>query len=155
MDPTQYPTKVKAIWETASRLLVTVVNEGLVKICYVPAETDNGLQIKIEARDELEEKTQHFVLVKARKRIGYDENSSKPVLPLSPQDLQMPVVMVNTKTHTCDQLVLSDPGTLFNMMFPWLGLDIACKSQIIMELNSSARFQGRGLIPIRSLAKTD
>ncbi|KAL8783529.1 MAG: hypothetical protein Q9213_004575 [Squamulea squamosa] len=144
MNPTDNSTKVRALWETTSRLLATVVNEGLVKVCVAPAEANNGLQIQIEARDELElqQKSQHLIRVRIYNGIRYDEKSAKPYLPLSPQDLQMPVT-ANANSHICDELVHPDPGALFNIIFPWLGFDIACKSQIIMELNSSARFQAQ------------
>ncbi|KAL8821976.1 MAG: hypothetical protein Q9223_000056 [Gallowayella weberi] len=147
MNPTDNPTKVKARWETTSRLLATVVNEDLVKACIVPVETDNSLQIRLEARDELEVQAQHFVLIRVHKGFRYDERSAKPSLPLSPEDLQMPVT-VNAKIHTRNQLVHTDPGVLFDIIFPWLGFDIAYKSQIIKELNSSARFQGNGLLKV-------
>ncbi|KAL8775645.1 MAG: hypothetical protein Q9209_000141 [Squamulea sp. 1 TL-2023] len=140
MSTTDDSTKVKALCETTSRLLATVVNEGLVEVSIASVEAYDGLQIRIEARDELEQKTEHLILVRVRKGIRYEEKSDKPSLPLSPQDLQMPVT-VNAKTHNCNELVHPDPGILFDTTFPWLGFDIACKSQIIMELNSSARFQ--------------
>ncbi|KAL8803044.1 MAG: hypothetical protein Q9182_003414 [Xanthomendoza sp. 2 TL-2023] len=93
------PTKVKACWETTSRLLANVVNEGLVKACIVPVETDNSLQIRIEARDESKAQAQHFILVRVHNGCKYDERTllaQAPLQTIQPEalsDVQKPKVV--------------------------------------------------------------
>ncbi|KAL8785633.1 MAG: hypothetical protein Q9195_008553 [Heterodermia aff. obscurata] len=135
-------SRAKAHWETTSRLLATLINEGLVKFDTTLREPDNSLHVRISPRDDSEGYDQRCIFVRARREPGYDALKAKLSCPLSPEELQLPLVWNTTGDPVSNQLANSDPETLFEAIFPWLGYESACKAQIIKELRSSARFQG-------------
>ena len=135
--------KAQSLWETTSRLLATLINEGLVKVSITHANTDKDPHLRIEARDGLEENAQHSILVKSHEGISCDGKMAKPSLPLLPEDLLLPMVVETQDADIRKQSIDLDPGMLFELVFSWLGYDSACKPQIVAELRSSARFQGK------------
>ena len=134
--------RAKAHWETTSRLLATLINEGLVNFDTTRGELENDLHVRISPRDEIEGYDHHSLLVRVRRESGDNALGAKVSRPLSPEDLQLPLVLNTTGGPVYNQLANSDPETLFEAIFPWLGYGSTCKAQIIKELRSSASFQG-------------
>ena len=147
--------RAKAHWETFSRLLTTLINEGLVNFDITLGDTDNDLRVRISPCNDSEENNHQGVLIRVRKESGYDAPMAQLSCPISPEELQSPLV-VNTKdAPACNELANSEPETLFEAVFPWLGHEYSCKAQIIKELSSSARFQGKCFVQRISLPKSD
>ena len=134
--------RAKAHWETTSRLLATLINEGLVNFDTTRGELENDLHVRISPRDEIEGYDHHSLLVRVRRESGDNALEAQVSRSLSPEDLQLPLVLNTTGGPVYNQLANSDPETLFESIFPWLGYGSTCKAQIIKELRSSASFQG-------------
>lgn len=149
--------RTKAHWETTSRLLATLINEGLVNFDTTLGDTDNDLHVRISPRDDAGGYDQRCIFIRVRKESGYDALKAKLSCPLSPEELQLPLVLSTTckRAPAYNQLANADPETLFEAIFPWLGYDSACKAQIIKELKSSARFQGTCICSVARLVKSD
>ena len=141
--------KTRSLWETSSRLLATLANEGLVRISVSHTDPDSSVNFKIEAPDThigTGENALQFLLVGVHDRVCSPGKSTDPLLPLSPVDLQPPIVAKLRSTHhlrLCSDL---EPAALFEMIFPWLDSASEAKTQILRELESSARFQRKRLI---------
>ena len=145
----------KAHWETTSRLLATLINEGLVNFDTTVGDTGNDIHIRISPRDDSEADDQHCIFMRLRNESGYDALKSKLSCPLSPEELQLPLMLKTAGAPTYNQLENSDPETLFAAIFPWLGYEPGCKAQIIRELNSSANFQGTCFCSVARMIKLD
>ena len=136
--------KTQSLWETSSRLLATLVNEGLVKISLSRTDPDSSLNFKIEARNGhvgTEDDALQFLLAGVHQRACSEETLADPLLPLSPVELQPPIVAKLRGTH--DPLPYTDlePAALFEMISPWLDSSREAKTQILGELETSAKFQ--------------
>lgn len=142
-----YSIEDQAKWETSSRLLATLINEGLVEISVACGSKKDHLSLRIAPRDDFINQSSGSMLVGFHEEIHNVERSIMSILPISPDDLAPPLTWepANASHHT--QGVSMDPGTLFDLIFPWLGCDDTCKPQIIAELSCSAKFQSRGEIP--------
>jgi len=134
----------QAMWETSSRLLATLINEGLVQISVICGSMKDNLRLRIAPRDEFDNRFSGSMLVGLHERTQNVEKSIMSMLPISPDDLALPLTWEPANASHQTQGVSTDPGTLFDLIFPWLGYDSACKPQIVAELSCSAKFQSRG-----------
>lgn len=131
------------MWETSSRLLATLINEGLVQISVAYGSKEGDLGLRIAPRDEFVDQFSGSLLVGLHMRTQNVERSIMSMLPISPDDLALPLTWEPANASHQTQGVSTDPGTLFDLIFPWLGYDSACKPQIVAELSCSANFQSR------------
>ena len=141
--------KSQSLWETSSRLLATLVNEGLVRISVSCTDPDRGLNFKIEARDGhvgTEDDALQFLLVGVHERACSGEEFTDPLLPLSPVDLQPPVVAKLRGTHDPMPCADVEPAALFEMIFLWLDSASEAKTEILRELETSAKFQRKSVL---------
>ena len=131
----------QASFETTSRLLSALVNEGLVRAT-VTFTGPTGFGLQIEGPGPVRNGSDLTVWVGLAEDASY--NSVTMTLPslLHPDDLRLPVVIV----QSCSQGRLTQlevgPGALFDRMYPWFGQDESARMTIINELDSSARNQG-------------
>lgn len=140
------------MWQTSSRLLATLINEGLVKISVTCGSKKDDLRLRIAPRDEFNNQVSASILVRLHEKTHYVERSTMSILPLSPDDLALPITWEPANASHQTIGVSTEPGMLFDLIFPWLGYDSGCKPQIVAELSSSAKFQSREHIQyLRSL----
>lgn len=150
--------KTQSRWETSSRLLATLVNEGLVKISLSRRDPDSHLYFKIEACEvqvEIEGNALRFLLVGVHERVWSEEKPTDALLPLSPVDLQPPVLAQMRSTSDPKPCTGLGPAALFEMICPWLDSAGEVKTQILRELETSARFQRKRLIWTQMIRPTE
>lgn len=128
-------------WETTSRLLATLMNEGLVKLSFPVFRTDRGLQLLLNPCAGTGQWTQISTTFRTDEEGRLDEELTGTLLPMSPNDLQQPVVLETRDKDRQDRWINPDAETLFEVLFQSFGYDSQSKAQICEELSSSARFQ--------------
>lgn len=131
------------MWETSSRLLATLINEGLVQISSTSGSNEDDLCLRIAPRDDCITHSSGSMLVRLHKETQDVEIPIMSMLPISPDDLMLPLTWEPANASHQTRSVSTDPGILFDLIFPWLGYDGACKPQITAELSCSAKFQSR------------
>lgn len=134
------------MWETSSRLLATLINEGLVAISVTCGSKEDSLRLRIAPRDEFNNQVSGFILVRLHEKTHMMESPIMSILPISPDDLALPLTWEPANASHLTIGVSTDPGMLFDLIFPWLGYDSVCKQQIVAELSCSAEFQSREYI---------
>jgi len=138
-----YSIEDQATWETSSRLLATLINEDLVKISVTCGNKEDDLRLRIAPREKVDGQFSGSILVSLHGKFHNVDRSIMSIIPISPDDLALPLTWEPANASHQSQGVSTDPGTLFDLVFPWLGYDRACKPQIVAELTSSAKFQSR------------
>ncbi len=133
----------QAMWETSSRLLATLINEGLVEISVTYGSKEDGLRLRIAPRDGINNRVSGSILVRLHEKTHKMEGPIMSILPISPDDLALPLTWEPANASHQTIGVSTEPGMLFDLIFPWLGYDSVCKPQIAAELSSSAKFQSR------------
>lgn len=130
-------------WETTSRLLATLMNEGLAKVRFPVSHTKEGLQLLLEPYARYGSWAQISTTVRTNTEGRHDEELIGLLLPMSPNDLQQPLVLETQDKYHQNRWVNPDAETLFEVLFQYFGYDNGSKVQICEELSSSARFQSQ------------
>lgn len=132
----------QASFETTSRLLSALVNEGLVR-GIVTRPGPNGLSLQIQCPEPAQKQSNLTILVGLAEGISYDSKAMTLPSLLHPDDLRLPVMVVQGDSLGKFRQSEVNPGVLFNRMYPWFGKDESARTKIVNELDNSARNQGR------------
>ncbi len=131
----------QASFETTSRLLSSLVNEGLVQ-AIVTLTGPTGFGLRIEGPGPVQKEADLAVWVGLAEDAPYDPATMTLPSLLHPDDLRLPVVIVqNCPQGQLTQLELG-PGAIFDRIYQCLGGDESARSTIIDEIDSLARNQG-------------
>ena len=133
----------RALFETTSRLLAAVVNEGLARGSVSRSEQGKDLGLRVHGCETSKEDLGLSIWVGLAGDVPYDAVHLTLISPLYPTDLKLPVLIMNAQSTSAKERRELDPGVLFSIMYPWFGNDKAICARIEKELTDSARNQGQ------------
>ena len=135
MDSETTTLKEHASWETTSRLLVSIINEGLVKLSVTRLDHANATVLRLEPTNDSENDAKDWLV-----EVPCSSQLGEVTLPLSIGDLDFPVMGHFAGVWSGEMHL--DPATLSANLFPSFKYDAAYNAQILAEIRSSAALQG-------------
>ncbi len=146
--------KEQAAFETTSRLLACLVNEGLVKAF----TCSNGTCLCLRNPQETGTGSDELIVSVGLSEV-FAENATFKLTKslLHPEDLRLPVAIRHATGDVQYKTTEPDPVALFDAIYPWLGGNEDARRQIVQELMSSAGNQGelRPALIVRGRICTD
>ena len=132
----------KSGFETTSRLLAAIANEGLAVATVAQLATGSRLGLCFSSNDTPRQSTSQSIWVGLVANLPYDEPRMCLLQLLHPDDLRPPIYYWDDDSAAPKEGIELDPSTVFATVCQWLGSDKEVQQQIIEELNSSVVNQG-------------
>ena len=129
-------------FETTSRLIAAIVNEGLAIATVTQQSTRHNLGLRIQNCDPSCQDESVSIWVGLDVQMVYDANRMCLLQILHPDDLTPPIYFWNEASAAPEVERNVQPDTLFTTVCQWLGSSEETQRTMIKELNSSVANQG-------------